>query len=75
MQLNSLPPENIVERLRSRIGQARVAGFVVRQEVLGPHQPAWCEIAGRKTLFLDSTQSAREQLAVVDEVLHAEYLD
>lgn len=62
---------NIVERLRLRIGQARAAGFVVRQEVLGGHLPAWCVLAGRKTLFLDSTQPAREQLAILEEALAA----
>lgn len=69
MTERSGPSENVVERLRRRIGEARAAGLVVRQEVLGPHQPAWCELAGRKTVFLDSTQPARDQLAVLDQLL------
>lgn len=63
------PQENVVERLRTRIRQARASGFVVRQELLGPHQSTWCEIGGRKMLFLDAAQPAREQIATIDEVL------
>ncbi len=61
--------QNVVERLRTRIRQARASGFIVRQELLGPHQSTWCEIGGRKMLFLDAAQPAREQIATIDEVL------
>ncbi len=61
--------ENVVERLRTRIRQARASGFIVRQEVLGSHQSTWCEIGGRKMLFLDAAQPAREQIATIDEVM------
>jgi len=63
------PQENVVERLRSRIRQARASGFIVRQEILGQHQSTWCEIGGRRMLFLDAAQPAREQIATIDEVL------
>lgn len=63
------PQENVVQRLRTKIRQARASGFTVRQELLGPHQPTWCEIGGRKMLFLDAAQPAREQIATIDEAL------
>lgn len=72
MSQNFNEPElqpNVVERLRTRIRQVRASGFIVRQEVLGPHQSTWCEIGGRKMLFLDAAQPAREQIATIDEVL------
>lgn len=71
-QAAAAPPgeiENIVVRLKLRIREVRAMGFHVRQELLGGHQPNCCEIAGRKTLFLDASQSAREQLASIDEAL------
>jgi len=61
--------ENVIQRLRSRIRQARASGFIVRQELLGAHQPTWCEIGGRKMLFLDAAQPAREQIITIDEAL------
>lgn len=61
--------ENVVVRLKLRIREVRAMGFHVRQEMLGGHRPNCCEIAGRKTLFLDASQSAREQLASIDEAL------
>jgi hypothetical protein len=63
------PQENVVERLRAKIRQARSKGFVVRQEILGEQPSTWCEIGGRKLLFLDAAQSAREQIATLDELL------
>jgi hypothetical protein len=62
-------PENVVQRLQTKIRQARASGFVVRQEILGAHQSTWCEIGGRKMLFLDAAQPAREQIATIDEVM------
>jgi len=66
--------ENVVVRLKLRIRELRAMGFHVRQEMLGGHRPNCCEIAGRKTLFLDASQSAREQLASIDEAL-ASYVE
>lgn len=61
--------QNIVARLATRISEVRALGFQVRQEVLGAHQPDWCEIGGQKVLFLDASQSARQQLESIDEAL------
>jgi hypothetical protein len=61
--------DNIVAKLNSRIREVRRQGFQVRQEVLGGHQSSWCEIGGKKILFLDASQTAREQLAAIDEAL------
>jgi len=61
--------ENVVQRLKSRIRDARAKGFIVRQELMGEHQPTWCEVKGRKILFLDASQPAREQLASLDEAM------
>lgn len=61
--------ENVVERLRRTIREARALGFDIRQEVLGAHRPAWCEFGGKKWLFLDVAQSAREQIETIEAVL------
>ncbi len=61
--------ENVIQRLRRRIREVRAMGFQVRQELLGGQPPAWCEIAGRKWLFLDAAQPARDQLRALEEVL------
>lgn len=61
--------ENIIQRLNRRLREARLQGFDVRREVLGPHQANWCVLGSRKVLFLDSTHSARDQLAAVDAAL------
>lgn len=65
--------EHIVARLRMRIREVRALGFRVRQEILGGHQANWCEIDGKKTLFIDASQTAREQLAAIDEAV-ADYV-
>jgi hypothetical protein len=44
-------------------------GFRVRQEFLDGQPGAWCEIAGRKTVFLDSAQTAAEQLATLEDAI------
>lgn len=61
--------ENVVERLKMRIREVKALGFQVRQELLAGQSASWCEIAGKKILFLDAAQSAREQLAAIDETL------
>lgn len=60
---------NIVQRLQSRLADARKLGLAVRLEVLENEQPSWCEIGGVPTLFIDLTQTAAEQLRQVDEIL------
>jgi len=61
--------ENVVQRLRMRIREARAMGFQVRQELLGDQPAAWCEIGGRKVLFIDAAQPAREQIATIEEAI------
>jgi hypothetical protein len=46
-------------------------GFKVRMEVLEDEQATWCEIAGVKTLFVDLSQTAAEQLQQIEESLSA----
>ncbi len=60
---------NVVERLQNRIESARAMGFDVRREVLGDNVPTWCEVAGRKMMFLDISQTASEQLQHVEQLL------
>lgn len=61
--------ENVVQRLRRRRQDAMRLGFHVRVEVLGDEQATWCEIAGKRVLFLDLTQTAAEQLHQLNEIL------
>ncbi len=61
--------EHVVARLKMRIREVKSLGFQVRQELLGGQPSSWCEIGGKKILFLDAAQSAREQLAAIDETL------
>ena len=63
--------ENVVERLRRRRQDAKRLGFHVRAEVLGDEQASWCEIAGKRVLFLDLAQTAAEQLHQLDEILES----
>ncbi len=65
---NALPAApNVVERLAERIRYARSLGFDIRKEMLGGQAGACCEIAGRKTLFIDAAQTAAEQILAIDE--------
>ncbi|TVP96622.1 MAG: hypothetical protein EA381_16985 [Planctomycetaceae bacterium] len=61
--------ENVVERLRRTVREARRLGFDIRQEVLSGQQPAWCEFGGKRWLFIDASQSAREQTESIEAVL------
>lgn len=62
---------NVVARLASRMREARSMGFQVRQEFLGGQPGNWCEIAGTKFVFLDSSQSAIDQLSVLDHAIRS----
>lgn len=68
---SSFPAENVVERLRRKIREARKMGFQVRQEVLTGPQPAWCEFGGQKWLFLDAAQPARDQIESIEAALES----
>ncbi len=62
--------KNVVERLRNRVREAKQAGFRVRMEYLEDETATWCVIGGVKTIFIDLSQSAAEQLGQwVDELL------
>jgi hypothetical protein len=63
------PGPTVVARLAIRIREARRLGFHVRQEYLGGNVGNWCEIGGRKTVFLDASQAAGEQLAVLEQAI------
>ncbi len=61
--------ENVVVRLRRKIRQAKQQGFRVRSEYLEDQQATWCEIGGVKTLFIDLSQTADQQLLQLEESL------
>lgn len=61
--------DHIIDRLRQRMRHVRSLGFQVRQEVLPGHTAVCCEIGGRRVMFVDSSQPARDQLAAIDEAL------
>ena len=63
--------ENVVQRLRRRLREAQQMGFEVRREWLEDQQASWCEIGGKRTLFVDLSQTAAEQLRQIDESLAA----
>ncbi len=62
---------NVVARLANRMRDARSMGFQVRQEFLGGQPGNWCEIAGTKFVFLDSSQSAIDQLSVLNDAIQS----
>tara|TARA_R110002049_G_scaffold4601_5_gene32578 strand:+ start:800325 stop:800609 length:285 start_codon:yes stop_codon:yes gene_type:complete len=61
--------KNVVERLRDRIVDIQSRGLVVRTEWLDGEQASWCEIRGVRTIMLDASQPAAEQLIQLDEIL------
>jgi hypothetical protein len=63
--------DNVVQRLKQQLAEARATGFKVRLEMLDGEQATWCEIAGVPTLFVDLSQTAAEQLQQVEETLAA----
>ncbi len=58
-----------VELLEQALTIARQAGYKVRQEWLDDCQAGACVIKGQKWLFLDPTQSPRDQLEQILDVL------
>lgn len=59
--------KNVVERLRNRVREAKQAGFRVRMEYLEDETATWCVIGGVKTIFIDLSQTAAEQLGQLNE--------
>jgi len=62
---------NVIARLAYRMREARSMGFQIRQEFLGGQPGNWCEIGGTKFVFLDSAQSAIDQLSVLDDAIRS----
>lgn len=61
--------ENVVQRLRRRIRETRRLGIDVRLEWLDGGQCDWCVIGKKIVVFLDSGQTASEQLAQLEEIV------
>lgn len=61
--------ESIVQRLKTRIAEAKSLGFQIRNEWLDGLESTWCELGGVKILFLDLSISAAEQLQQVDAAI------
>ena len=64
--------ENVLDRLARLTRIARHHGFEIRGEPLGGSQgggSTWCEIRGRRILFLDLSQPATEQAIAIREIL------
>lgn len=61
--------ENVLQRLDRMTRIARNHGFEIRGESLGGGGSTWCEIRGRRVLFLDLSQPAAEQVLAIREIL------
>lgn len=61
--------ENVLQRLQRMAKIARNHGFEIRGEPLGGAGSTWCEIRGRRILFLDVSQPAAEQSIAIAEIL------
>lgn len=61
--------ENVVERLHQRIKDIRDAGTIVRTDWLDGQSSSWCELRGIRTIILDASQSAAEQLGQLEEII------
>ncbi len=61
--------ENVLQRLNRMAKIARNHGFEIRGEPLGGAGSTWCEIRGRRILFLDLSQPAVEQALAISEIL------
>ncbi|TWU10630.1 hypothetical protein [Allorhodopirellula heiligendammensis] len=61
--------ENVLQRLNRMAKIARNHGFEIRGEPLGGAGSTWCEIRGRRVLFLDVSQPAAEQAIAIAEIL------
>ncbi len=60
---------NVAQRLAQAIDTAKEMGFEVRKVVFADQMPGWCQVAGKKILFLDLTATTAEQLAQIDEII------
>ena len=62
--------ENVLQRLRRRIEAVQSGGTVVRTEWLDGQQASWFEIRGVRTIMLDASQPAADQLCQLDEIMN-----
>ncbi|TWT55896.1 hypothetical protein [Allorhodopirellula solitaria] len=67
--LSDRPDENVLQRLNRMAKIARNHGFEIRGEPLGGAGSTWCEIRGRRVLFLDVSQPAAEQALAIREII------
>ena len=61
--------ENVVQRLRRQISHVQSDGTVVRIEFLKGQQASWCELRGIRTIMLDASHTATEQLGQLEDIL------
>jgi hypothetical protein len=61
-----------VELLEEAIELAERAGFKMRWEWLAGRGTGWCELKGQKWLFLDLSETPREQLERVTQCLRGQ---
>ena len=61
--------ENVVQRLHRRIAETEATGVVVRTEWLDGQEPSWLELRGVRTIVLDATQTATDQLEQLDQII------
>lgn len=61
-----------VDLMDQAVATARTLGYSIRQEWLGGVAAGACEVAGRKWLFVDLSQSAEDQLDQVCKVLESD---
>jgi hypothetical protein len=61
-----------VELLEEAIELVERAGFKVRSEWLAGRGTGWCELKGQKWLFLDLSETPREQLERVTQCLRGQ---
>ncbi|WDQ18588.1 hypothetical protein [Rhodopirellula sp. P2] len=67
--MNRFNEENVLDRLKRMTRIARQNGFEIRGEPLEGAGSTWCEIRGKRVLFLDLTQTAAEQALAIAEIL------
>ncbi|MCM2373442.1 hypothetical protein [Aporhodopirellula aestuarii] len=67
-ELSEKADENVLQRLQRMTKIARNYGFEIRGEPLGGAGSTWCEIRGRRILFLDLSQPAAEQAIAIREI-------
>lgn len=60
--------KHVVARLHGWLRQAARVGYTIRQEATGGGT-VWCQIRGQMVLFVDTQQTAGEQIAAIQAIL------